>query len=115
MTREPECVSQASGAVRSYMVTSPTSTNAKFSRTQVEISVPVSAPSMEGPPNPPATNQWMRPSATYCWNCSSVGDGSDPLNPPTSSGHLTETEVENQPPICDIDLPGRMKATVPMP
>ena len=37
------------------------------------------------PPNPPpARTQWMRPSATSCWNCARVGEGSEPLNPPTA-------------------------------
>ena len=26
--------------------------------------------------------QWISPSATYCWNSASVGDGSEPLKPP---------------------------------
>ena len=49
---------------------------------------------------PPPTNQWILPSATYCWNCASVGVGSVPLNPPIaitgSSARLLGNEIEKR-------------------
>ena len=59
----------------------------KFSCTHVEISddaslPPIWFPKPPPPKPPPPMNQWIFPSATYCWNSASVGDGSEPLNPP---------------------------------
>ena len=49
-------------------------------------------------------NQCTRPSATYCWNCARVGDGSLPLKPPIG---ITGSSVASWKPAARLAPDGR--------